>query len=154
MYSDRYLDGDLDAERLKSWTDPKRWDPRTRFTLMADQDGQPIGFAHVSLDADPKWGALVDNLHVTRAAQGQGFGTLLLDKVARKVIELRPGLGIYLWVLELNAAATAFYVARKGTLGDVELSPAPGGDPANLVDSTKRVRVTWSDPRSLLIQGS
>ena len=151
MYSDRYLDGDLYGDRLAAWSERVVRDDRVYFTLLAELRGQPAGFAHVMLDADPKWGALVDNLHVAHSAQGSGIGSLLLDRVARSVMERRPGSGIYLWVLEQNEGAKGFYVSRKGILRDREPSAAPGKDPRNLHGSPMRIRVTWPDPSSLLL---
>ena len=150
-YSNRYLDGDLYADRLAVWTERMNSCDYEHFTVLAEHPDRAVGFAHVALDADPIWGALVDNLHVSHSAQGRGIGSLLLDHAARRVIEQRPGSGIYLWVLELNAGATAFYVSRKGVLRDSELSSAPGKDPRNLHGSPRRIRVVWEDPRALLI---
>ena len=149
MYSDRYLDGDLYSERLAAWTQKLGKDERVAFTLLAEQQDRAVGFAHVVLDADPTFGTLVDNLHVVHSAQGGGVGSLLLDRVAQRVIDQRPGSGIFLWVLEQNQAATGFYVSRKGILRDSEPSAAPGGDSRNLHGSPRRIRVTWSDPSTL-----
>lgn len=162
MYSDRYLDGDLYADRLAAWTDRVSRDPRSHFTLVAEGSVVPseakdpparraLGFAHVALDADPRWGALVDNLHVSHAAQRSGTGSRLLDRVAQLVLERRPGSGIYLWVLELNEAGRAFYVSRGGILRDIELASPPGKDPRNLHGHPRRIRVAWPDPRALLM---
>jgi ribosomal protein S18 acetylase RimI-like enzyme len=152
MYSDRYLDGDLYTDRLAAWTDRVSRDERRYFTLVAERPvADAIGFAHVALDADARWGALVDNLHVSRAAQRIGIGSLLLDRVARLVLERRPDSGIYLWVLEQNEAGQAFYVARKGVLRDTELAAPPGKDPRNLYGQPRRIRVAWSDPSALLL---
>ena len=149
-YSDRYLDGDLDADRLAVWTERLN-SPGSSFTLLAEHRHHPVGFAHVILDADSTWGALVDNLHVARAVQRSGVGTLLLDRVARIVIEHRPSSGIYLWVLEPNELGQAFYRARGGTLRDRELAAPPGGDPRNLDGTPRKIRVAWPDPVSLLL---
>jgi ribosomal protein S18 acetylase RimI-like enzyme len=151
MYSDRYLDGDLYTERIAVWSDKLSRDRRKYFTLIAMDDGRALGFAHVSLDADAHWGSLVDNLHVSPAAQRGGIGSRLLDQVARVVMERRPGSGIYLWVLELNVQGIAFYEARRGLLRDSEPSAPPGGDPANLHGSPRRIRVVWPDPTLLLL---
>jgi len=150
MYSDSYLDGDLYAERLATWTDRIGRDPLVWFTLLAERAGEPLGFVHVNLDGDRRWGSHVDNLHVTQAAQGSGIGSRLLDRVARDVIERRPASGIFLWVLEQNEAAKAFYIRRNGVLADREPSPAPAKDPRNLHGSPWRIRVTWPDPTALL----
>lgn len=151
MYSDAYLDGDLYTDRLAAWTDKVSRDERGFFTLIATQSGESIGFAHVALDGDAEWGALVDNLHVSHRAQRGGVGSLLLDRVARSVIERRPGSGIYLWVLEKNEGATAFYVSRHGVLQDSEIASPPNKDPRNLAGSPRRVRVAWPDPAALLL---
>ena len=149
-YSDRYLDGDLDADRLAVWTERLN-SPGSSFTLLAEHRHQPIGFAHVILDADATWGSLVDNLHVARTVQRSGVGTLLLDRLARIVIQRRPGSGIYLWVLEPNEPGQAFYRARGGTLRDRQFSEPPAGDPRNLNGTPRKIRVAWPDPASLLL---
>ncbi len=78
------------------------------FTLLAEHRDRPVGFAHVVLDADPTWGALIDNLHVVRSVQRSGVGTLLLVSCSADRHGTRAGYGIYLWVLEQNEAAQAF----------------------------------------------
>jgi ribosomal protein S18 acetylase RimI-like enzyme len=150
-YSDRYLDGDLYAERLRTWTGRMTGHDADSFTLLAEHRDRAVGFAHVMLDADPTWGALVDNLHVAHAVQRGGIGTVLLDRVARIVIERRPGSPIFLWVLEPNEAAQGFYVSRRGTLGDRVLATPPGGDARNLDGAPRKIRVTWPDPAWLLL---
>ena len=150
MYSDRYLDGDLYDERLATWTERLRRDERVHVTLIAEDGNRSIGFAHLILDAHPTFGAHVDNLHVVGSEQRRGIGSILLDHVAQIVIERRPGSGVWLWVLEGNTDAQAFYVARGGELRDQELSPAPGGNLANLHGTPMRVRVVWPDPTRLL----
>lgn len=150
MYADSYLDGDLAGERLATWTKRLQADGPLTFTLMAELEEKAVGFGHVTLDADARWGALVDNLHVVHSVQGKGIGSILLEEIAKVVGERRPGSGIYLWVLELNTVAQGFYVSRGGTLADVEPSAAPGNDPRNLVAGTRRIRVTWPDASALL----
>ena len=152
-YSDRYLDGDLYAERLAVWTERMCKDDGGAFTVLAAHQDRAIGFAYVILDADPTWGALVDNLHVTHAAQRGGIGSLLLDRVARTTMERRPGSGIFLWVLEPNEAAQRFYVARGGALRDREPTTPPRGDPRNLAGAIRKIRVVWTDSTALLLPG-
>ncbi len=149
-YSDRYLDGDVDADRLAVWTERLSADG-AHFTLLAEDRHRPVGFVHVVLDADATWGALVDNLHVAHPVQRSGIGTLLLDRAARIVVERRPGSGIYLWVLEQNEPAQAFYASRGGTLGDREPTTPPAGDPRNLVGAPAKLRIAWRDPAALIV---
>jgi hypothetical protein len=44
-----------------------------------------------------------------------GVGARLMAESAAAVLDRRPGSGLYLWVLEMNRSAQAFYDARGGT---------------------------------------
>jgi ribosomal protein S18 acetylase RimI-like enzyme len=149
-YSDAFLDheaagflGDLWAERLAAA------DPRAR-TILAERDGLLVGLAHTMLGSHPTWGALLDNLHVSYDLKRQGVGTRLLTLTARAVLDAEPSSGLYLWVLEQNAAARAFYDARGGTCVESVAVQPPGGDPAWLNGSPRGLRYTWPDPAKLL----
>lgn len=93
------------------------------------------------LDEDPEWGALLDNLHVTYQLKRSGIGRRLLTAAARELTRCRPtDTRVYLWVLDQNTAAQAFYRACGG--GDVEISlhrPVPGGS------TVLAHRMVWSD---------
>jgi hypothetical protein len=63
--ADAYLDREVFADRDVAW--------RRRFgepqetpvlTLVAEDHGAMVGFAHSYVDDDPDWGTLLDNLHV------------------------------------------------------------------------------------------
>jgi GNAT superfamily N-acetyltransferase len=150
MYADHYLDGNLYADRLSTWTERLARDPERHVTLIAERDGRTVGFAHLTLDADAAWGTLLDNLHVLHAERGKGVGTRLLSEVARISAQLRPQAGLFLWVLDKNVQGIGFYESRKGTLRDSEPPAPPGGNPLNLVPGTRRIRVTWTNPSALL----
>ncbi len=126
------------AERLT----PPRVDT---FTIVVEADGELIGFAHSVFDSDPVWGALLDNLHVTHAWKRSGIGAQLMGATAQAVLEHRPGQGLYLWVLEPNTAAQAFYAARGGERVGRELRTSPAGD------RIVALRYAWADPSTLLI---
>jgi ribosomal protein S18 acetylase RimI-like enzyme len=149
-YSDRYLDGDLDTDRLTVWTERLRRPDAGRLTLVAVDGDTVVGFTCLVLDADPTWGILADNLHVDSAARRTGVGTRLLAAAARIAMDERPGSGIYLWVLERNEPAQAFYRERNATFGDQGPVVAPKGDPLNLDGTPVRVRMYWSDPAILI----
>ena len=51
-------------------------------TVLAEGDGELLGFAHVVLRDDPVWGALVDKLHVRHDQKRRGIGRRLLGAVA------------------------------------------------------------------------
>jgi GNAT superfamily N-acetyltransferase len=144
-FSDAFLDGEVAADRLAVWTDRLAHPRPHHRTVVAEHGGRLAGFAHTVLDDDPTWGALVDNLHVTHDLKGWGIGTGLMADAAAAVIERSPGSGLYLWVLEQNESAQAFYEARGGTRAGREVSDAPGG--GTVVD----LRYAWPNPSTLLV---
>jgi ribosomal protein S18 acetylase RimI-like enzyme len=144
-YLDSYLDGDVVTDRVAEWG-RRLAPPRLhQHTVVAEQEGEIIGFAHVVFDHDPRWGALLDNLHVTSRLKGLGIGTTLLSEAAQVLVEQRPSEALYLWVLEQNEAAQAFYASRGGTrVGSDLRGPFPGGGRA------MGYRYAWPDPSQLI----
>jgi hypothetical protein len=65
VYSDGFLDGDIGSDRLAVWSARLAVaTSETAYTAVAEDDDGLVGFTHVVFDADPRWGALLDNLHV------------------------------------------------------------------------------------------
>lgn len=148
-YSDAFLDGDVLADRLTVWTERLGRPDPLRCTILAE-DGPVVGFANTFLGDDPRWGALLDNLHVADGHKGRGIGSRLLTLTATAVLERAEGSGLYLWVLQQNVEAQAFYEARGARF--VERCPAdpPGGITSRLAGSPTKLRYAWSDPATLL----
>jgi ribosomal protein S18 acetylase RimI-like enzyme len=147
-YSDAFLDGDVLADRLSVWNERLTRSPtQDECTIVAERDGSVVGIAHTILDYDPTWGALLDNLHVRHDLKGLGIGTGLMAETARAVIERRPSSGLYLWVLEGNKPAQAFYESRGGKCVGREDSEPPGGG------TVTGLRYVWPDPSVLLTSG-
>ncbi len=148
-YSDAFLDGDVLADRLAVWTarlsEP---DPR-RFTILA-VDGAVVGFANTVLDEDPAWGGLLDNLHVADQHRRRGIGSRLLALTAEAVIARRETAGLYLWVLEQNVDAQAFYESLGARREGREPVSAPGGIATRIVGSPAKLRYAWREPALLL----
>ena len=144
-YDDAYLDGPVFEDRKAVWTERLTDTSRTgTTTVVAEHDATVIGFAHIMFDADPAWGSLLDNLHVTAERKRDGVGTALLRASARAVVARPAPGGLYLWVLEQNTAAQAFYRARGGTPVERALrGPFPGGGTAFAF------RYAWPDPVSV-----
>ena len=148
-YRDAYLDGDILTDRQEVWT--TRLTPPTlnQYTVCADANGDIIGFAHTIFDHDPRWGALLDNLHVRSDVKGHGIGTRLLSEAASELIRSRPSESLYLWVLDQNEAAQLFYDARGGNRVESTLrGPFPGGGRAI------GHRYFWPDPSLLVSEGT
>lgn len=142
-YSDAYLDGAADQERAAAWT-ARLGEAGEHFTVVAERGGDLVGFAHTRLDDDPTWGALLDNLHVSYELKRRGVGRALMAETATVLGERRDASGLYLWVLEQNLAAQAFYRAQGGACVEKALhGPLPGGG------SAWALRFAWPDPSRL-----
>jgi GNAT superfamily N-acetyltransferase len=142
-FSDTFLDGDVMGYLLPLWTDRvATHQPRAR-TILADRDGQVVGLAHTILDEDPIWGAFLDNLHVAHGLKRCGIGTRLLALTRQAVRDWSASSGLYLWVLEQNSDARAFYAAQGGIRVERDDVSAPGGDPARLTGRPMGLRYAW-----------
>jgi GNAT superfamily N-acetyltransferase len=141
-FADSFLDGDVLADRLEVWT-ARLADPGHSATFVAEDEAQPLGFAHVILDHDQRWGSLLDNLHVVPGRQRQGIGKALIAQARRTVAERAAGPAMYLWVLEQNVSAQRFYRAQDGV--EVQRAPAhqPGGVPGRLNGTPMSLRIWW-----------
>jgi ribosomal protein S18 acetylase RimI-like enzyme len=159
-FSDDFLDGEVTGFLLERWTTRLAApDPLARTILAelvrgggADGDRTLAGMAHTVLDDDPAWGALLDNLHVVYGLKRSGVGTRLMSLTAQAVLADRPGSGLYLWVLEQNTSARAFYEARGGTCVESREMQPPAGDPTGLNGRPKCLRYAWPDPARLLTE--
>ena len=138
---DSYLDGDIDTDRHAVWTERLTAPGADEFTLVADHLTEVVGFVHMILDDDPRWGALLDNLHVSYRLKRGGIGRRLLAEAARQLAQRRPADSrFYLWVLDQNAAARAFYETCGGTTVETTFEDLlPDGSLAHCH------RVAWSD---------
>lgn len=141
-YSDAFLDGDVETERLQAWTERLRQPEAGTYTVLAEDDTGLVAFAHTVFGADQRWGALLDNLHVSHRHKRLRVGSRLLRLTARAVLE--RGTGLYLWVLEQNLDAQAFYTARGGALVERAPTDPPGGIPGRLNGSPIKLRCAWS----------
>jgi len=98
-----------DAEALRKHLAPEA-QPRCE-ALIAEQDGQPIGFAlyfHNYSTFLTRWGIYLEDIYVKPAYRGKGTGFALLKRVAEIAVE--RGCRRLDWaVLDWNEPAIAFY---------------------------------------------
>jgi GNAT superfamily N-acetyltransferase len=143
-YSDVFLDGDVRDDRETVWRQRLAARDGGSRTVVAENDAGLVGFAHGIFDSDPTWGALLDNLHVRAGHKRKGVGTELLASIAEAAVERETLL--YLWVLEQNADARAFYESRGATCVGRAPVEAPGGVASRLTGTPTKLRYAWSDP--------
>jgi ribosomal protein S18 acetylase RimI-like enzyme len=144
-FTDAFLDGDVHADRLAVWSERLTNQTVATRTVVAEDDGVVVGFAHTVFGDDPTWGALLDNLHVADALKRGGVGRMLMSHSAAAVLLQSPATGLYLWVLEQNTAAQGFYRALGGACVEQGFGSPPGGG------RPPRFRFSWPDPSVLLV---
>jgi GNAT superfamily N-acetyltransferase len=149
-FSDAFLDNGAAGYLQPLWAERLAApDPRAR-PILAERGGQVVGVAYTLLAEDAIWGAFVDNLHVLHGLKRKGIGTRLLALTAQAVLDWSLSSGLYLWVLEQNSDARAFYAARGGTCVERAEVAAPGGEVARLNGTPIGLRYVWRDPAKLL----
>jgi len=144
MMSDAFLDGAALENRRQVWRERLGAADADRLVTVADDGARIAGFICVFARGDAGWGAYIDNLHVAHDWKGRGVGRALMRAAGEWVCATQPGAGIYLWVMEANAAARAFY-DRLGARNVETIALAdPGGG------SAPNCRYVWPDARVLL----
>jgi GNAT superfamily N-acetyltransferase len=121
-----------------------------RFRVACPGDAQAIAGLHADSWQRHYRGAFsdafLDNLHVRHGLKRRGTGTRLLALTGLAVLDWSPSSGLYLWVLEQNRDARAFYAARGAICVERADVPPPGGDPARLHGQPIGLRYAWRDP--------
>jgi GNAT superfamily N-acetyltransferase len=138
--SDVNLDTDIVAERAAVWQRRLSTPSERQYVLLAEQNGELVGFACVLLDEEPAWGACLDNLHVRPDLTGQGIGSELLVRALRWVATAEPRWPMHLWVLADNRAARRFYERYGGELIEQATKLMPDGSKPAVC------RYLWREP--------
>ena len=142
-FPDPFLDGDLPGERLRVWRERLGDPPRNQLVQLAVDGENLAGFVCAYGGHDPRWGSLIDNLHVARASKGGGIGSSLMRHAGAWLGRHHPGLGIYLWVLEANSSARRFYEHLGAHDAGVSTMETHGGA------IVRSCRYTWRDAGAL-----
>ncbi|MBV8821048.1 MAG: GNAT family N-acetyltransferase [Acidobacteriaceae bacterium] len=118
--------------------------PPDRYILLA-WSGQTELAAFLCLDPNPhpRWGMMVDNLHVRPDRKGQSLGRRLLSEGGKWLEARWPDLGVHLWALEQNEPACRFYSRLGGAMVERAMRRIADGNnvPAN--------RYYWKSPALL-----
>jgi ribosomal protein S18 acetylase RimI-like enzyme len=144
ILNERYLETEILQDRLQLWTKRLAQPTPTQYVLLATEGDKLCGFVCVYGDDDERWGALIDNLHVSPELKGRGIGAGLMRKAASWILQNYPYLGLYLWVYADNQEAIQFYERMSGTKVGSKIHNNPGGGSANAI------RYVWKDLKSLI----
>jgi GNAT superfamily N-acetyltransferase len=136
---DEFLDQVADSDRRKFWA--ARFASTAadrRLLLQALSAGSLLGFVSVILDAEPRWGARLDSLHVRADAKGSGIGRTLFEAAREWIARASPGTAMHLWCVERNHIARRFYERQGGAI--VETANRPFAGQASVLE----VRYWWA----------
>ena len=145
ILSDAYLAGPVEAERAALWhrrmSEPAETPP---VVVVADDGGEIVGLACILPGHDPRWGSLIDNLHVAPDRKRAGLGRRLLAEAARLVPPAFREVPLHLTVFAANKAAQAAYDRYGGTVAErLEAAEPDGG-------TYPVLRYRWPGPAELL----
>ncbi len=144
MMTDEFLDGRALENRRSVWHERLHASDLNQFVCVAQDPSTTVGFICAFANEDPTWGSYIDNLHVVHSMRRQGVGGALMRRAAEWLCRVQPDRGVYLWVMEANASARAFY-ERLGAIdvGTIDKEDPGGGRAPNC-------RYVWAQPRLLL----
>ena len=141
VLSKEYLNGPILQERLEVWTKRLNQPKEEQYILIAEEDNQLIGFVCLYFNEDPKWGTLLDNLHITFEKKGQGIGRQLWSKGLQWSFEKNAAIPVHLWVFKKNAAAIAAYERWNGQCLEQAVHNNPDGT------SAEALRYVWTNKK-------
>lgn len=144
IYSDAYLDHDVDRDRLDAWHERLQTPAPNQHITVAVQEGKIVGFACLFLNDHPTFGALLDNLHVSTEQRKSGIGKQLMQACASIILEQAGNKGLYLWVYALNGNARKMYEHVGAQNVETEEKVHPDGSVA------LACRYVWEDAARLL----
>jgi len=142
-FTDAFLDDEQPAERIGVWRERLGRPAPNQLVRLAFAGADLMGFVCVYAARDPDWGSLIDNLHVARAAKRQGIGAALMQQAGAWLEPRHPDLGVYLFVLEVNAPARRFYERLGATNAGVVTMETHGGA------IVRSCRYVWPRPAAL-----
>lgn len=148
ILNDHYLDHEVKEDRQKVWNARLEHDNPYMYLILAEEAGELVGFGCLFLEDDERYGALLDNLHVSHLHSGKGIGTKLMALLAKEILRRAGRRDMYLWVLRDNDAAIRFYerlhAQRKEQLTETELWDHP----------VEKIRYYWPTVAKLVSDGN
>jgi len=143
IYPDDFLDSAVVEDRRASWREQlPGMDGETDIVFIAEQGGEPVGFACLRRESDPA-GPLLDNLHVHPNHRGGGLGRRLIGAGASWLVGREPDASLQLLVWAANAPARSFYLGLGAEEVEQFEHPIPGG-------TAPIVRMRWPQASRLV----
>lgn len=115
ILSDFFLENEVEKYMEQTWRYKLDKPPAKQFTTLALYEHKIVGFSCLVLDEDPRFGSMLDNLHVAPGEQNKGIGKTLMQHCAGIIIDLAKDRSLWLWVYAQNLPAIAVYERLGGT---------------------------------------
>lgn len=144
MLDDHYLDNEALADRTDVWKTRLRSQPPNMRIIIAEEKNELVGFGCMFLNDHPDYGTLLDNLHVDFSLSGRGIGKVLMEMLAKEILQMKNRKDMYLWVLKNNVRAIGFYEKLKGIQKDGAIETKMGNRPV------EKIRYYWPDVNILI----
>lgn len=139
VYPSDYLENEVLNDRTQVWKERFDKTDENRNVILAEQNGELLGFACTFINHESGFGALLDNLHVSKASQGKGIGLKLLQKSFNWAKAKEPNQVLFLYVLKDNIPAKEFYYRFGGKYEETSETPLPNDE---LVEIE---RISWKE---------
>ena len=144
LFSDDFLDNGVFENRHSVWNERLNNPSSNQFVLVAEEHDEIVGFICVYGNDDVQYGSLIDNLHIKQSHKSNGIGTELMLKATEWLQSHYSKNGVYLWVMEENNLARAFYEKLGAINAGLIDKPNPVGG-----GSAMNCRYIWSNPTEL-----
>lgn len=128
IFSDYFLDNEVWSERENSWANRLSSPKHNQRVLIATENNTIYGFICAFGDESNKWGAFIDNLHVSKKAHSKGIGKQLMYLITLWADQYFEHKGVYLEVLEGNLNARRFYHRIGAKHQETNLWQPPGSN--------------------------
>jgi len=142
---DAYLDGPIQAERRAVWAERLALPAdRAPLVTIAEDGDAALGFVCVYPEADPRYGSLIENLHVGAGAKRRGVAKRLLESTLGRLGAAARRRPVHLLVFAANAAARKVYDRLGGRAMDRVVETEPDGS------RVEAIRYVWPTADALL----
>jgi len=145
ILNDDYLDHEVEADRNKVWRERFATPRSDMSVILAEKGTELVGFGCIFYNENEKYGAYLDNLHVSREFSGKGIGKVLMSMLASEIVINEERQDMYLWVLTENTGAIRLYEKlrgqRKEQLMEKELWEQP----------VEKIRYYWPNVKTLIL---
>ena len=146
ILDDYYLDHQVVADRKNVWKERLGTDDPNMGLVIAEEASKLVGFGCIFYQDSEKYGAYLDNLHVSAGFSGKGIGKRLMSLLAKEILRRGNRLDMYLWVLTENTGAIRLYEKLNGERKEQVMEKELGNAPV------EKIRYYWADVKDLIIE--